>query len=790
MNQRAPGGESASRRKRLRLRTGPTSWAMASLLLFLVLAPYGANQLWSGFLLAIPFLIATTGFGWRAAAVLTPMGLFMLWVRNQLSGSPAAWSDYLGLALVMAIAALAGNQLYALWRTSERRARHSERRARLLQNAAMELNQAKTEQSLFRRAPRLLSAILPFTHGEVFLPLGEALKVHTSWRWDVSPDFTIPLTTVTGRAFTTGEAQYVSNTALDPDFMAAPGAEPTRSELALPIVVADKVRAVLNLEDVRLNAFGAHDRAVLGAFARMIEEVLERLDASAALNRQKVEQKLLAQLGQRLLLADTVAAAADAALEELMAALDVDTGVVLDLSHGKLRSIAARGEFPPVLQARLSGGFPFLGLLREAWEGRETLFVDDCATDPIWTTSTEARSVAAIPILDTTGQVQALLGLTRLTSAKPWRSDDERLLRSAASSLAAALDRATLNRQLLAMLDVVRRLSSTDAPATLYHRAAQAALELVPGAEAATIQVRHGELFQYEAAVGYELDELQVEVGPFTYQEQLKWYGAGAESFEAGEARVLRGPEILRRSVASQRSTAQKARGRVTSMRCHVLVPILDVDGVVAVLNIDNFSTEDAFGRSAVRLAEAFAQHIAVVVRQAEQMVALERSAITDSLTGLSNREGFGRILNQEIARARRYGHHLNMVMIDLDNFKQVNDRFGHPVGDSALVAVANALDAAKRSTDAIFRWGGDEFVILLPEVAPESASCAMERFVSVIDKVQVQGMRLSASAGLASYPDDGADATSLLACADQRMYHYKQSQQVLQAARSASPSC
>lgn len=775
MYQRVLENEQAPRRRRLRLRAGPTIWAIASVLMFFLSAPVGANPLWAGFLLAVPYLIATTGFGWRAAAILMPAGLFVLWVRSSLFGSPADPSDYLGLTLAMLVAALAGNQLYSLWRAAERRARHSERRAQLLQIAAMELNQATSEESLFRRAPRLLSAILPFTHGEVLLPDGDGLKIHASWRWNVSPDFTVPLTSITGRAFTTAEPQYVSDTTKDPDFMAAPGAEPTRSELALPIVISGQVRAVLNIEDVRVNAFDAHDRAVLAAFARMVVEVLERLDAAAALNRQKVEQKLLAQLGQRLLAADTVAGVAEATLEELMAVIAADSGVVLSLNRGKLRSIAARGEFPPVLRSRLEDGFPFEGLLRQTWERREAHFVDDTANDPIWTTSTEARSVAAIPVLDATGQVQAILGLSRLVTAAPWSSGDIRLLHSAAASLAAALDRATLNRQLLAMLKVIRRLTSDDAPATLYNRAAQAVLELVPGAEAATIQVRHGDQFHYEAAVGYELDELRHGVGPSNYLELLDCYGVGAESFELGQARVLRGAELQERSRLTQRFNARQDSRRAASIRCNVQVPILDVDGVVAILSIDNFSTEDAFGRSAVRLAEAFAQHIAVVVLQAEHMVALKRSAVTDSLTGLSNREGFTQQLEQEIARAQRYGHQLNMVMLDLDNFKQVNDRFGHPAGDSALVAVADALNGVTRSTDTIFRWGGDEFVVLLPQITPEYATTAMERFVRVVERVHVEDLQLSASAGIATYPDDGTDASALLAAADQRMYQYKQ---------------
>src|SRR5690606_33895630 len=109
-----------------------------------------------------------------------------------------------------------------------------------------------------------------------------------------------------------------------------------------------------------------------------------------------------------------------------------------------------------------------------------------------------------------------------------------------------------------------------------------------------------------------------------------------------------------------------------------------------------------------------------------------------------------------ELSCARRYEHHLNLVMVDLDNFKQFNDRFGHAVGDAVLVEVADVLRRPKRSTDSVFRWGGDEFVVVLPEVRPAAAHGAMERIAGRLSQTEVQRVRLGASVGRARYPDDG----------------------------------
>lgn len=769
--------EPSRRPSRVRIKAGPALLASLSTVLFLLSFPLREAGIWQGFLIAIPVLMIATGMGWRSAAALSPLGLVLLWLRAQVTGVPASLLDYAGLLVALALGTLAGNQIYMLWRAAERRARRSERRAQLLQQAAVELNQSVSEDDLFRNAPRLLSDILPFTHAEVFVPEGEGLRVHTTWRWQVEPDFSIPFETVTGRAYLSGLRQYVPDTSVDPDYMVAPGAEPTSSELALPIVVDGTVRAVLNLEHERLDAFGAHVQDSLDAFVRMMEEVLYRLEATAALERNKAEQKTLADLSQRLLLTDDVGDAAGAALEVLLPALDIDCGAFLLLQHGRLRPLAVRGDFTAALEKRLAAGLTLDGDLAEVWRSRRPVFVDRLE-GPVRTASADARSVALLPIVDASERMQSVLALTRLRTPRPWTEEQRRMLLAAATPLSAALERSTLNRQLLAMLEVIRQLSSSEAPNVLYRRAAEATLELVPGAEAVSILVRHDELFYYEAAVGWDLEELQNNAGPFTYAEQVQWYAGDVHRFEQGVARVLKGDAIARHSATAERTPLHLEGGRLGEMRSQVMIPIADHDGIVAILNIDNFSTEDAFGSNALRVAEAFAQHIAVIVRQAEQMVELERSAITDALTGLGNREGFERAVRQELSRARRYEHHLNLVMVDLDNFKQFNDRFGHAVGDAVLVEVADVLRRAKRSTDSVFRWGGDEFVLVLPEVRPEAAHSAMERIAGLLSQIEVQGVRLGASVGLASYPNDGLEPEALMQRADSRMYEWKGARQ------------
>jgi len=759
-------------RRRLRLSARPVTWAAISLFVFFASYPLGHLGVPHGFLLATPFLLATAGLGWKAGVVLSPFAVLLLWARTALEGTVPGATDYLLLAMGLAVATFAGGGLYHVWRFTEQLARHAERRSKLLQEAAVDLNHETDQAGLFAAAPRLLSDILPFAHASIFVPEGQGLRLASTWRWHPDPNLEVPLTSVMGRALLTGEPQYVANTALDQDYVSAPAAETTRSELALPLIVDKQVRGVLNLEHREVDAFDQADHVALSAFVRMIEEVLERIDATTALAETVAFQQFMARLNQRLLLAVDSNDVAEAALDEVLEMFELDVGALLELHDAKLRSAAVRGDPPPALAALVKDGFPFTGVLRHAWETREIMLIDDLSHHAIWSARTEARAVALVPIVDPAGRMQALLALVRHREPLPrWGDNMRELLATISVPLGAAFSRATLNRQLVATLDAIGQLRSADGPEALYLHAARAAFDLVRNAEAVSILVRHDDDFYYEAAVGYELEFLQAEAGPFSYGEMLKWYRHPLEEFEAGRGRVLRGSEILETSSTSAHSPAARAETRVSEMLCQLAVPIVDRDGVVALLNVDNFSTPDAFGDDAVRIAEAFAQHVTAVVREAEHMLDLERSAITDELTGLGNRAGFERAFKQELARARRYERRLNLVLIDLDDFKRINDRFGHAEGDKVLVAVARTLAGAVRATDQVFRWGGDEFAMLLPDVKPEEAQAAVKRVGRLLESVETNGVKVGASMGIASYPVDGLDRETLLSSADHKMY-------------------
>jgi diguanylate cyclase (GGDEF)-like protein len=145
-----------------------------------------------------------------------------------------------------------------------------------------------------------------------------------------------------------------------------------------------------------------------------------------------------------------------------------------------------------------------------------------------------------------------------------------------------------------------------------------------------------------------------------------------------------------------------------------------------------------------------------------------------DALTGIANRRGLEEILDSEIERARRFGHQLGAVILDLDHFKQTNDRYGHSAGDLLLREVGRLLAASARRGDTVARLGGEEFVVLLPETDLDGAHLLAERLRREVERHRVGALRMTASFGVAALlPDDGAD--SLLAAADSALYRAKE---------------
>lgn len=175
----------------------------------------------------------------------------------------------------------------------------------------------------------------------------------------------------------------------------------------------------------------------------------------------------------------------------------------------------------------------------------------------------------------------------------------------------------------------------------------------------------------------------------------------------------------------------------------------------------------------------------AAVEAQAQYVHHLEQMAAVEELTGLANRRAFQRRLDEEFARARRYGRTLSVVMLDLDDFKALNDTLGHAAGDAALIAFGAMLQRTLRGSDLAARLGGDEFALILPESDGEQAAQVVQRVKGALQAgwLPLAGqrdasVRLTVSAGVGTLSAAIPDGTALLAVADGALYEDKHAQQ------------
>lgn len=185
-------------------------------------------------------------------------------------------------------------------------------------------------------------------------------------------------------------------------------------------------------------------------------------------------------------------------------------------------------------------------------------------------------------------------------------------------------------------------------------------------------------------------------------------------------------------------------------------------------------TTTDEFGALAIgfnRMAENLA-------RDQDKLAEL---AIRDGLTGLYNRREFERLLNDEIHRFRRHGHPVSLLILDIDHFKQINDRYGHQVGDEALRTVADLITNESRTGDVIARYGGEELAIILPETDAANAVHLAERTCRAVAEFPImispqEVIPITVSIGTATVPDDAHSARDLVTAADLAMYEAKRS--------------
>ncbi len=270
----------------------------------------------------------------------------------------------------------------------------------------------------------------------------------------------------------------------------------------------------------------------------------------------------------------------------------------------------------------------------------------------------------------------------------------------------------------------------------------------------------------FEIAIGSGADQLR--------DVRLK-LGEGIAGWVAQHAE----PVLVEDVRKDQRFTSRVDEVTRTQTRSVVCVPIKSHEHVLGVIELVNCLGKPSFVKEDIPILKSLADYAAIALENARYVQRIHELTITDDCTALYNARHLNFVLDTEIYRSNRYGYEFSVIFIDLDHFKNVNDGFGHLVGSKLLWMIGDLIKGNLRMIDYAFRYGGDEFVVLLPQTSKENALMVVRRIRDLLTSRTFFGeegldIRVTASFGVAAFPMDGRTRKELLLRADEAMYLVK----------------
>ncbi len=467
-----------------------------------------------------------------------------------------------------------------------------------------------------------------------------------------------------------------------------------------------------------------------------------------------------------------------ASIPELATALCNEARQVIDYDGAQVLLFAADGGLERVATSTRRDGQPEPGALANLTAGPagEAVTRAACGAGPVvagdlsdaGSDAAGDLSLLAVP-LQHEGRISGVIALT--THGEPFDDDDVRLLQILAGQAAVSIENARL---LMAREKLVHELAALLDVST----AAGAATDETGLAAVAAGRMRTAA--GMDGCAVWRWDESSTLLHLLT--QDGSWVAPGEETIDAADSAdrcdVLREgrPRVVQAAaVASDVAGHQGDDGA----RTVVLLPLNTGTRTIGLVELYARSAVHRLDDSEMQACQAMASLAATGLERVRLFQQLQSAADVDLVTGVHNHRYLQERLRQEVARSARGHRPMAVLMLDLDRFKPVNDRHGHANGDRVLHNVAAIIRAAVRTSDIVARYGGDEFVVVMPDAADEQAQAVARRVVDAVRDAEHElgdhaTVRVGISAGLAIYPADGRNHAQLLRAADAAMYAAK----------------
>src|SRR5580700_9739090 len=434
--------------------------------------------------------------------------------------------------------------------------------------------------------------------------------------------------------------------------------------------------------------------------------------------------------------------------------------LLLDKDIDQLRTRSQIGGEPGFEDIRVAIGS---GLIGTAAQLKRPLYVPDFSQDPRYVPwGKKTRSELAIPLMVR----DEMVGVLDCQSENPDHFDSETvdLLTLFSTQASMALQNArlySLERRRASQLEAINAIA----------RQTTAVLDLKELLSKVCLLIEHAFQVAHVSVLLKDEEDLVLRASHGKLTPRVP-EGGRLPSGAGPWGRALEAGKTL---VENNAKSAPDA-GLYVETESRMSIPLVSFGQILGVLVLDS-ERAGAFQSSDTQPLESVADICANAIQNAHYVERVKQLAYLDGLTGIFNRRFFELRMAEEIERARRYGSGMGVIMIDIDQFKRLNDEFGHLLGDEVLRQVSSILHQQLRKIDVVCRYGGEEFAILLSQTSPQHSLAVAEKLRRMVETWQFPGVPrpVTISAGSANYPDHGTTRDALVKAADAGLYSAKQ---------------